>query len=521
MGNYSEDPRDLAAELFDASSPPEIKLTGLFAQIRSGDVVLIEDTSELAPKPAEVRTVSSVAFSDENLSDGSTPITTAVTKVRLSASSAIPAASGVIRFGRVRAAKLVAPAKAFLSADDIAAAPALAGRHDGAGEGAVGELLLKGARDRGARMAGDVDIQTDGQGKLDPGGSFAGFDGTLRTPVEAFGNVMRITRGKSVIEPLGAGQGPGVPFQSFTLAKAPLTYLTDPSATGGRRSTLTVTVDGIEWTEVDSLFLSGPDDRVYTVDLDAEGKATITFGDGRFGMPPPLGAGNILARYRFGAGDPPPKANTIRQIAGPIPRLRRIFNVTDAYGGGEGDKPQDIRFNAPASAATFDRAVAASDFAALARDYGALAAVAATEWVPERLREGVVTVAVFEGEATPEAISGLEEHLAAEATPIRVVAATPVTGDLVLAYKVASDTNPSGVVAGLEDVLTHPFTGILSARKAEIGGPVFRSAILGRAAKVPGVELISLTWAGTAMPDRLGVPAHGYFAPTLVLEDIA
>ncbi|MEM9140611.1 MAG: hypothetical protein AAGB15_12370, partial [Pseudomonadota bacterium] len=385
-------------------APPTLTLTGLFPQIRIGELVLIEDVSEDNPKSAEARTVVGIGYGDVDLSSGDPPIKTAVTLLGLSGSSAIPAASAVVRFGRVRAGKLAAPAKAFLDSADIEAGPALDGRHDGVGAGSVGEVLLMGARDRGARMAGDVAIEATGHGALDPAGSFAGFEGQLRTPVEAFGNVMRITRGKSVEEPLGSGQGPGVPFQTFTLAKAPLTFLADASAPGGRRSTLRLYVDGIEWTEVDSLFLSGPEDRVYTVDLDPAGKATITFGDGQFGMPPSLGANNILARYRFGAGDPPPKANTIRQIAGPVPRLRRIFNVTDAFGGGAGDQPEDIRFNAPASAATFDRAVAASDFAALAKDYGALAAVAATEWVPDRLREGVVVVVVFEGEATPEAV---------------------------------------------------------------------------------------------------------------------
>ena len=512
-------------ELVTGSLEFELTLIGLFPQVRVGELVLVEDIREGNALPSLVRTVTAVRFSDINLADLNAldPIRTAVTIITLDFFTNIEASTALLRFGRVRAGRLIAPAKAFLDADDIAAAPALAGRHDGAGQGAYGEVLLKGARDHGARMAGDVKIQPDGQGALDPGGSFAGFQGNLRSPVEAFGNVMRITRGKSVVETLGAGKGPGVPFQSFSLAKAPLTYLTDPSAKGGRRSTLAVHVDGIEWREVDSLFLSGPDDRVYTVDLDPDGKATITFGDGQFGMPPPLGTANIQAHYRFGAGDPPPRANTIRQIAGPVPRLRRIFNVTDAFGGGEGDKPEDIRFNAPASAATFDRAVSASDFAALARDYGALAAVAATEWVPERLCEGVVVVAIFEGEASPEAITGLEQHLAAraaETTPIRVADARPVEGELVLAYSVAASSNPADVAAGLEDVLTDPFTGYLSPRRAEIGGPVFRSAILGRAAKVPGVALISLTWEGTAMPDRLGLDAHGYFAPTLVLEEI-
>lgn len=511
-----------------AQAGSALTLIGLFPQIRKGDAVLVEDGSEAEPEAALARCVESVQFSQIALADADTdpadPIRTAATIVKLDAPTFdIDAEKAVLRFGRVRAGKLVAPANPFLTAEDIGGNPALAGRHDGAGAGGIGKLLLKGARDRGARVAGDVAVGADGRAELSVT-SVEDFKDQLRTPVEAFGNVMRISRGKSVEETLGSGTGPGAAFQSFTLAKAPLTYLRDPSATGGRRSTLTVLVDAIAWTEVDSLFLSGPEDRVFTVDLDPAGKATLTFGDGRFGMPPPLGTDNIVARYRFGAGEPPPEANTIRQIAGPIPRLRRVFNVTRAFGGGDGDRPDDIRFNAPASAATFDRAVSASDFAALARDYGALAAVAATEWVPDRLREGVVVVAIFEGAVTSEARTELQTHLAAraaETTPIRVKEAVPETGELTLSYTVAADANPAEVRAGLEDAFLHPFTGVLSPRRAAIGGPVWRSAILGRAAKVPGIAaLTDLTWRGKAMPDRLALDAHGYFAPSFVPKEI-
>ncbi|MEM7522887.1 MAG: hypothetical protein AAF360_03830 [Pseudomonadota bacterium] len=516
----------------------ELTLIGLFPQIRVGELMLLEDQSQDDPRPAVAGLVDGVRFDteavsevDPDASDPPPPIMSAVTKVKirgegltLLAFALIPAANAVFRFGRIRAGKLVASAKPFLDEADISAGPSLAGRLDGPGDANEPEILLKGVRDRGARMPGDVVTEPSGRGALSPSGAFAGFEGALRTPVEAFGNVMRVTRGKTVEEVLGGGAGPGVAFQSFTLSQAPLTYVFDPAAPGGRRSTLAVFVDGIEWTEVETLFLSGSEDRVYTVDLDPDGKATITFGDGNNGLPPALGEDNVFARYRYGAGDPPPKANTIRQISGPAPRLRRIFNVTDAFGGGPGDKPEDIRFNAPASAATFDRAVSAADFAAFAKAAGALAATAATEWVADRLREGVVVVAVFEGEATQDAVDGLQSFLAAKAaetTPIRVVAAVPIVGELRLSYRVADDANPADVEAALNEAFLDPFTGMLAPRRAAVGGPIFRSALIGRAAKVGGIEaLLGLTLDGTAAPARFALGAHDYFAPTFILEEV-
>ncbi len=540
------------------SSSTTLTLNGMFPQIRAGTLAIIEDTDAAAPLAPEVRTLTAISFDTTTIGgsgsafSGSeslafeergggvrervgTPtktaptegggIITSTTRVTLDTKSDIPASRAVLHFGRVRAGKLVAPAKTQIAGTDLLNDPKLAGRHDVSAVAGAGEVLLKGAHDKGARVPGDVVIgAATGGGFLDPAGSYEPFADTLRTPVTVHGNVLHVTRGKTVEETVGSGAGPGVPFQTFTLAKFPLTYLSDPVASGGRRSTLRLWIDGIEWREVESLFLAEPEDRVFTVTLDVDGKATITTGGDGFGLPAPLGTGNVFVVYRFGAGDPPPGANAIQQIAGPVPRLRRVFNPTPAFGGGPGDKPEDIRFVAPASAATFDRAVSAADFAALARDYGALAAVAVTEWVPKRLREGVAVTAILEGEASAEAIAGLEAHLtarAAETLPIEVIAATPVPGDLVLGYTVAADASADTVRTALETRFLDPFTGLLSPRRAAIGGPVFRSALLGAAAKVEGVaSLLSLTLDGAPAPARIEIPAHGYFSPSLTLNGV-
>lgn len=521
-----------------------VTLHGIFPQLRQGALVIVEDTGADAPKPPELRKVESVSF-DTTTTGGTTldkvakggaemiesfkateadpapALTLSVTKVTLDSGTSIAADQAVLHFGTVRAGRLVPPAKTRITGDLLTTDRPLAGPNDPPALDGDGEVLLKGAHDRGARIAASVDIEDSGAGHLRTTGSYAPFAGGLRTPVAIHGNLMHVTRGKSVDEVLGSGSG--APFQTFTLAKSPLTYLRDESAPFGRRSTLRLWIDGIEWREVESLFLAGPDDRVFTVTLDPDGKATITTGGDGYGRPATPGNANVYATYRFGAGDPPPGPNTIQQIAGPVPKLRRIFNPTGAFGGGEGDRPEDIRFTAPASAATFDRAISAADFAALARDWGALAAIAVTEWDPRCLCEGVVVTAIFEGEATEEAISGLESHLAAraaEALPIRVLAAVPETGDLVLNYRASPDASPADVRAALEERLLHPFTGILSPRRAAIGSAVFRSSILGAAAKVDGVEtLISLTWRGTTAPLRIPIPPHGYFAPDLTLEE--
>ena len=508
-----------------------LRLAGHHPQLRTGAMVAIEDTRADDPWPPDVRMVAS-----STLGFG-TPITTGTapnqvtvpgppeTVVVLTIATGIPASSATLHFGRVRAGRLAAPRRTTITAVDIAGGLPLKGATEAPALPGAGELLVKGTGDAGLRVPGEVQIDTEtGRGALLAGAGFAGGTTALRTPVQAHGNLIHVTRGKTVEEVLGSGQGPAVPFQTFTLAKAPLTYLHDPAAPGGRRSTLRIWVDGIEWREVPSLFAARADERVFSVRLDGAGKATITFGGEGFGKPATLGVRNIFALYRYGAGDPAPGANQIRQVAGPVKGLRRVFNVTPAFGGAPGDHPDDIRYNAAATAATFDRAISAGDFAALARDWGALAAVAVTEWVPRAVREGVVVTAVFDGTPAPEDLAALQAHLAAraaEATPIRVVAATPVTGALTLTYRTAADAASEAVHAALVARFTHPFTGILAPRRAEVGGPVFRSALLGEAGRVAGIgALMSLTWNGVAMPVRLGLPPHGWFAPDFTAQEV-
>lgn len=508
-----------------------IRLAGHYPQLRVGALVAVEDSGYEDPKRPEVRRVEEVTLTfGAPIVTGTAPNEVAVpgpaqTRVVLRAGTNIPSSRGVLHFGRVRAGRLAAPAKPTLSGNDLTGGHPVVGPVPAPNMPGSGALLVKGTGNAGLRVPGDVSVNgATGRATLQPAATFAGDATALRTPVQAHGNVLHVTRGKTVEEVLGDGQGPGVPFQSFTLTKAPLTYLHDETAPGGRRSSLQIWVDGIVWTEVPSLFQAGPDDRVFAVRLDGAGKATVTFGGEGFGKPAPLGIQNVFALYRYGAGDPLPAAQQIQQVAAPIKGLRRVFNVTPAFGGAPADHPDDIRFHAAATAATFDRAISANDFAALARDWGALAAVAVTEWVIEAQREGVVVTTVFDGTPATATIDQLQAHLtarAAEATPIRIVVAQAITGPLVLTYQPSPDANPATVKAALDARMMHPFTGLLSPRRAAIGGPVFRSAILGAAGSIPGIAtILSLTWNGSAMPSRLGLSPHGYFAPTFTTQEV-
>ena len=123
----------------------------------------------------------------------------------------------------------------------------------------------------------------------------------LRTPVTVYGNLVSVSRGESVEEILGSGDATQS-FQRFRLTKKPLTYLPAPGTATGRTGTLEIWISGVRWREVESLFLAGPEDEVYTVRQTVDGETEVTFGGLGYGKPLPSGASNVRAKYRHGAG---------------------------------------------------------------------------------------------------------------------------------------------------------------------------------------------------------------------------
>ncbi|MCH7800623.1 MAG: hypothetical protein IIC24_03660 [Chloroflexi bacterium] len=132
--------------------------------------------------------------------------------------------------------------------------------------------------------------------------SHTGILGALfdATSVTVSANVVRATQGETVRnEVLGNGNN-SIPNQRFALRKPPLIYEANPDGSGAT-STLSVrtlieppttmilpgsmspyddNVQGVLWTEVPTLFNSGPVDRHYTVSTDTDGKTWVAFGDG-------------------------------------------------------------------------------------------------------------------------------------------------------------------------------------------------------------------------------------------------
>lgn len=64
---------------------------------------------------------------------------------------------------------------------------------------------------------------------------------------------------------------------------------------------ITVEVDGLAWTRVESLRRARPDERVYAVIIEDDGIGELRFGDGRRGLRPPANS-TVKVTYRTGGG---------------------------------------------------------------------------------------------------------------------------------------------------------------------------------------------------------------------------
>ncbi len=424
-----------------------------------------------------------------------------------------------LHFNPILAGTVVRQAKAEIGIDDLRPSAPLTGPVPPLQLPTSSRVLLEDALELGADLAANATDDGAGNGNLLPLGT-ATLATPLRTPVSAYGNLVAATRGESAAEVLGSGDATQR-FQTFRLKKKPLTWLAAPGTEAGRASTLQVWVDAVRWREVRSLFLAGPEDRVYTVRQTVDGETEITFGGGGFGQPLPSGVDNVRAIYRFGGGAASPPAGALRQVSRPIKGIRRVINPLAAFGGDDGDKPEDIRTAAPNSALSLGRAVSLFDFEAIAKGYrGILNAVATWSWDTREQRAAMklwfIPPTDDQGEQLRADLEANLVAIAAPGTPIAVGLALPVPATLAVDFTVLPDHDPAVVEAEAFSVLGDAETGLLVRHRVPIGAPLFRADILAAVRAVEGVdEVRGLLLDGATAPFALDVDEGHYLDITV------
>ncbi|MGF6414015.1 baseplate J/gp47 family protein [Paraburkholderia sp. MM5482-R1] len=334
----------------------------------------------------------------------------------------------------------------------------------------------------------------------------------LQPPIDVFYNLLAVTCGKTVVnEIVGSGKA-SMAGQSFTLAKSPVTYLMSGSTYA---STISLTVDGQPWTEVESFYGQPVDAQVFVTREDAQQITHIDFGDGvNNGARLPTGTNNVVATYRVGAGAASPPAGKLTVIAQSCPGLQSVVNPVAVSGGSDPDPPSLLRTYAPRSVLTFGRAVSVLDYQALAAQApGVSMATAVWSWDASNQRAGVV---VYVAGATNVATS-VQTVLVAAGDPNRPVfvrEATAITVTLTLGLLVTAGMDSGAIESSVTTALCDPLTGLFSPPSLGIGQALFDSRIDAACLAVSGVVAIqscSFVFNDQVDPGPQHLPGEGAF----------
>ena len=304
-----------------------------------------------------------------------------------------------------------------------------------------------------------------------------------RATVQVYGNVVPAHQGATVTQVLGSGQPAQAP-QSFTLSSGP--PLADPAGSGFQ-SSLTVTVDGVGYQQVDRVDGSTPA-QSFLVGTNASGQTTITFT-----APLPAGTGNITATYRAGdGGQGNLQAAQISQLLTRPASLSSVTNPLPATGGSGGEDMESVRAAAPAGLSGLGRAVTVDDYTSLAKSVTGVGKASAA------LTPGAgVVVTVAGTSAVPlnpgdSPIAGVAAAIAAVADPTQQAQVLPaslyliaLTADVVRDPLVSWDATVAAVRAAL-------FAGFGYAQR-DLGQDVAVSDLLAAAHGAAGVLSFKVT----------------------------
>jgi predicted phage baseplate assembly protein len=306
--------------------------------------------------------------------------------------------------------------------------------------------------------------------------------------------VAEATNGETVAnEVIGSGDASAA-FQTFKLAKSPVTHVPDPSAPAGAADTVHVSVSGIKWTHARTLYGRKADALLFTSEVGADGTESLSFGDGVNGARLPSGQGNVVATYRKGLGpDGNVPRTTLTTLLDKPLGLKSVTNPGPAYGGADPAGPDDIRAAAPSSVRTFDRIVALADFENAALEYAGVArAFARTAWDvdDEAVR---LTVAGPGGDPLSSQVkSALAAYLDNRRDPNRKLVIQDVTQipvQVIAAVRASPGHQADQVAAAAGIALA---TG-LSFDKLRIGQPIRLSEVYALLQNVPGVLSAEVT----------------------------
>jgi hypothetical protein len=324
----------------------------------------------------------------------------------------------------------------------------------------------------------------------------------------------------------GGDTGLVAALEALLAAEGPQTSVELGGVRLTRDRTKQVTEVWVRWRSMPTLFLSGPNDRVYSVE---RSRGRLQFGDGH-GMVPPVDAAVLARLYQTGGGAAGNvAANTMTQLRGAIGKLEGVTNPRPAGGGTDAETFASLLERGPSVLKTRGRALSPGDYETLARQAAPDLAVAHA--LPAVGPDGVeipgwVTLVIIPlgDDPRPSPSFGLRESVRAyiEArAPADVAAGAQlnVTGPVyqpvdVNATLVADDPGRAGdVLIGARETLTrflHPLLGGPEGRGWPPNRAVYLSDVALALRGVAGLDYVrDLTLSLGGVPQGDSAPITG------------
>lgn len=258
------------------------------------------------------------------------------------------------------------------------------------------------------------------------------------------------------------------------------------------------------WSEVDSLFLSGPASKEFTTERDGEGHVRLIFGDGSTGKIPDAGS-PIRVDVRRGGGlrgnVGPGQINTVVStvLFGGDPVALTVTNEEAATGGEDEMSVEEARLLGPRSFKTLDRAVTLEDYETLAEGFPGIVKARAREKAVSQGTSccccGVRLTIAVEGGGPPSAQLKADLLLFLEekkmiGTCVEVDDATQVRVDVVGTVHVGQGFTTAGVESQALPSVDSFF--LPSSEFISFGTPVFFSDLVALLDGIAGVDHIDL-----------------------------
>ena len=206
------------------------------------------------------------------------------------------------------------------------------------------------------------------------------------------------------------------------------------------KNTLTVTINSIAYTRVDTFVYSISTDKVFKIKLKSDNKFSIVFPDGTYGVIPP--AFDIYVSYAYGGGTESniSSLNTINSYGGSDSNLTGCTNYVALTGGADRQGITNAKILGPMLLKSRDRFVTTDDGIYLALNYGGVTKATVVKNLYGILSCAVYVVPSGGGVAGSSLLSALQTYLIdrtiLESIDVRCWSASYVTANVTSTVKI-------------------------------------------------------------------------------------